>query len=133
MGSLWSGMKRGDQTIPMQSISIAGFEHTSFVNALQGIDNISKLFTLKYPSVKPLWRQQVFGQTVLTFDNCYVTPHNAVSKDCKEISFGRSIDPNGILRKELQGRGVHLEDNIVEYYHADELEPFDSSIFVIYT
>ena len=105
----------------MQSISIAGFDHPSFTDAVRGIDNITKLFSVKYPAISPPRPEQIMEQHVLTFDNRYVTTHTQLPSTFEEIPFESEEDPNGVIRKELQSRGVRIEDNVVEYYRAENL------------
>ena len=106
----------------MQSITIVGFDHPSFTRVIQGIDNIVRLFSLKYIAVNPPRQDKMFGQYTLTFENRYVTTHDLLPPNYEEILYDAETDPNGIIKRELQVRGVHIDDNVVDYYRAVNLQ-----------
>jgi hypothetical protein len=100
---------------------LTGLGATKFSTMIENIYNIQHVFerTLPHNTVEDWVPSYYETFEVLDMGNRYFTDWRDINGDTP-IDFGTEIDPDNILTNVLSHEFVHLQENKVEYYEAQQ-------------
>lgn len=104
-----------------QSLALTGLGGTKFSTMIENIYDIQHIFERSLPhNTMDAWVPSYYETfQALDMGNRYFTDRRDINSD-DPISFGTEIDPHNILTNALSNEFVHLLENKVDYYEAQQ-------------
>ena len=101
-----------------QSVTLSGLGTAAFAECVKGMRAVDYVFGMatKENSYESWVEEKCDGDDVLTFTNRYFTP-KVQAQGAPVLELGPDLDPRGVLSKAAGNTHVHIDENVVKYFH----------------